>query len=223
MFPISDATKRNSVPVMNYLIILANVAIFIIQSISPNPDAFIVKYSFIPAYFNFFNVNSYIPLFTSLFIHGSILHIASNMWFLHIFGDNVEDRLGHIGFLFFYLVAGLIATFTQYILSRTSTIPQIGASGAISGAAGAYFLMFMRSKVKTLVISIVGFFTIIDIPAYVFLGYWFFLQIVSGIASVFTSSLSVGGVAWFAHVGGFLFGALVAVLFSLRKKIIKLF
>lgn len=186
-----------------------NVIVFLIQLSATNVDVFTVQYSFIPKYFNLFDLNTYFFIFSAMFMHGGFLHIISNMWFLHIFGDNVEDQFGHFKYLLFYLAAGVAATLGQYFLDPASSIPVIGASGAISGVAGAYFVMFRRSTIKTLIpIFILP--AIIDISAPFFLGYWFFIQIFSGIGALAT--YQSGGVAWFAHVSGFIFGYLIARL-----------
>ena len=138
------------------------------------------------------------------------MHILSNMWFLHIFGDNVEDALGHIPYLLFYLVGGLVATLSQYAFDPHSTIPIVGASGAISAAAGLYFILFRSSTVKTLVVFFFGLFQIVKIPVWLFLGYWFVIQIFSEIGAWGAVNPEDGGVAYLAHIGGFVFGCAVA-------------
>ncbi len=213
MFPLYDSTKRERFPFVNYLIIIANIYMFWLEISASNSEAFIQQNSFVASNFHFFNPYSYIPILTSLFVHGSLLHLLSNMWFLRIFGDNVEDRLGHIRYLIFYLVGGVIASLSQYFLDPSSVIPMVGASGAISAIAGAYFVFFRKSTVKTLV-PIIFLFTIIDIPVWLFLGYWFFIQLFSGLGSLTSMTLQDGGIAWFAHIGGFIFGYLFAKLFS---------
>ncbi|MEO6508640.1 MAG: rhomboid family intramembrane serine protease [Patescibacteria group bacterium] len=212
MFPLYDSTPRRNFPFVNYLIIALNIYFFWLELTSVDPEAFITTYSFIPQQFALFNPASYLPILYSLFIHGGLLHILSNMWFLHIFGDNVEDRMGHFQYLIFYLLGGVAATLGQYFIAPHSTIPMIGASGAISAVAGAYFVFYRHSKVKALVPFIL-IFTLIDIPVWLFLGYWFFIQIFSGLGSLTAMSVQDGGVAWFAHVGGFIFGYLVAKFF----------
>jgi membrane associated rhomboid family serine protease len=211
MFPLFDSTPRRTTPFVNYLIILINIFVFWKEITATNIDTFITQYSFIPSAFHLFNVQSYIPLISSLFLHGSILHILSNMWFLRIFGDNVEDQFGHLKFLIFYLVGGVVATLAQYFVDPSSSIPVIGASGAISAVAGAYFVMFRHSTVKSIV-PIFFLFTLIDVPVWLFLGYWFFIQIFSGLGSFTSLAVQDGSIAWFSHVGGFLFGLLVAKL-----------
>lgn len=144
-----------------------------------------------------------------MFLHGGFFHILSNMWFLHIFGDNIEDRLGHVRYIFFYIFAGFFAILAQYFLMTRSNVPLVGASGAISGVAGAYFVFFKRSQVKTL-FTLFFFWTIIELPSTIVLGYWFVMQIFAGIGSLASYSTDQGGVAFFAHIGGFIFGYLFA-------------
>lgn len=210
MFPLKDSTPRRTFPYINYLIIILNVVVFIYQLTQSDSDAFVSQYAFVPAQFHYLDLTSYIPIFTSLFLHGGFLHIISNMWFLHIFGDNIEDAMGHIPYLFFYFLAGFVATMLQYIFIPGSDIPMIGASGAISGVAGAYFVLFRRSKVLTLVTYFFWIWDIIELPVWLFLGYWFILQLFYGLGSVVSFDVNQGGVAWFAHVGGFIFGYLIA-------------
>ncbi|MBI4130138.1 rhomboid family intramembrane serine protease [Candidatus Roizmanbacteria bacterium] len=209
MFPLRDTRPTRTFPFVNYLIIGITIYAFFLQLSAPDFDKFLLDYAFIPTRFNFFDVDSYKYILYSIFLHGGIFHIASNLWFLHIFGDNVEDSLGHIRYLIFYLLAGTAAVFAQYIFSVDSTIPMIGASGAISGVTGAYFVLVRNSKIEALVI--LGFFIQrINLSSTFFLGYWFFIQLFSGIGSVSTIDPQMGGVAYFAHIGGFLFGYLFA-------------
>ncbi len=208
MFPIQDSTPRKTTPFINYFLITVNFIVFIIEITAPDFDQFVTMYAFVPAKFNPANVSSYQSVFTSMFLHGSFLHILSNMWFLHIFGDNVEDLFGHLSYLIFYLLGGMAAILAQYAFTINSTIPTLGASGAISGVIGAYLVFFRKSTIETLII-----FFIVEIPSWFFIGYWFFLQIVSSIGAIVTNSLRFGGTAYFAHVGGFLFGFLIALVF----------
>jgi membrane associated rhomboid family serine protease len=214
MFPIQDSTPRKTVPYMNYLLIIINIIVFALEITAPDFETFVRTYAFTPSNFNFYDLGSYVTVFTSLFLHGGILHIASNMWFLHIFGDNIEDRFGHLQFLLFYLGAGVAATLSQYLLTASSDIPSIGASGAISGIIGAYFVFFRKSTIETLVI-----FFIVEIPSWFFIGYWIFLQVFSGIGSIINNTLQFGGVAWFAHIGGFVFGLIIgSIIYFINKK-----
>lgn len=210
MFPLYDSSHKNTFPVVNYVIIILNVFIFYIQLTAPSFERFIYMYAFIPQHFNPFDFNTYWMIVTSMFMHGGFWHIISNLWFLHIFGDNVEDRMGHVGYAIFYILAGVIATLTQYVLSIGSPIALVGASGAISGVAGAYFILFRHSHVKSLIFA--GYYiTTANLPVWLFLGYWFVIQIISGFTT-YNPSVE-GGVAWFAHIGGFVFGLLVALFF----------
>lgn len=210
MLPIRDSTPRRTFPIINYSIIIFTIYVFYKQISTLNFEAFILNYGFIPVRFNILDLSSYQPIFTSIFLHGGLFHLISNMWFLHIFGDNIEDQIGHLKYLIFYLIAGLVAVFSQYFLSPSSMIPMIGASGAISGVAGAYFVFFRNSKVDTLV-PIFFIIQIIQLPAWFFLGYWFILQLFSGVGSLVTFDVNQGGIAYFAHIGGFVYGYLVAV------------
>ncbi len=207
MFPLYDSSNnRETFPFVNYVLIILNVLGFYLQLTAPDFEQFVYNFAFIPADFHLLNPLAYIYIFTSIFMHGGFLHILSNMWFLHIFGDNVEDYMGHFPYLVFYLLAGIAATLGQYMISPQSVIPLVGASGAIAGVAGAYFVLFGKAKVRTLLT--LGFYiSTADLPAWFFLGFWFVLQILSGFTTFDPGA--EGGVAWFAHIGGFLFGWLV--------------
>lgn len=209
MFPLRDSTPRQRFPFVNYALILLNLYAFFLQLTSPSFETSVYQYGFIPSHFNFFDPTTYIAIFSSLFLHGGVFHILSNMWFLHIFGDNVEDRLGHFTYLGFYLMAGFAATMLQYVLTVQSTIPLIGASGAISGVAGAYYVFFRESRVQTLVFLFV-IWTIIELRASIVLGYWFLTQLFAGVGSLASADVNQGGIAFFAHVGGFVFGYIMA-------------
>lgn len=213
MFPLYDTTPRRTFPFINYLIIVANIFVFFVQLSAPDFEKFVTQYAFNPSLFNLTDPSTYTMVFTSIFMHGGIAHLLSNMWFLHIFGDNVEDSMGHFSYLLFYLAAGFVATLTQYLLMTHTAIPLLGASGAISGVGGAYFLYYKRSSVKALVTLII-IWTIVEIPVWLFLGYWFFIQILSGLGSLAAYDANGGGVAWFAHIGGFVFGYVVAKFFK---------
>lgn len=211
MFPLYDITEKQKIPYVNYLLIILNIIVFGIQIASPDFEDFIHNWGFIPLLFDYTDISSYKYLISSMFLHGSILHLAANLWFLHLFGDNVEDRLGHLAYLMFYLLAGVTATMAQMYFIYWQNIPLIGASGAISGVAGAYLIFQARSKIVSLVP--VGFFiTTMRLPAWFFLIYWFLLQLVSGFASTTQINYNLGGTAWWAHVGGFLFGVGMALL-----------
>lgn len=211
MFPLSDSTPQRSFPFVNYIIILLTVFVFILQITAPSFETFIEQYAFIPADFHILDPHSYRFVFFSIFLHGDIMHIVSNMWFLKIFGDNVEDSLGHFSYLTFYLVGGVIAAMGQYVLDPNSPIPMVGASGAISAAAGVYFVLYNKASIKTLLVLFYGFIRIVNIPVWAFLGYWFITQLLLGVASLGTVG-SEGGIAYMVHVAGFVFGYVVGKL-----------
>jgi rhomboid family protein len=223
MIPLKVLLGRRGFPGVTIVLIAINFAVFL-HEISLGPQAinlFIFQYGLVPARFSLALAGYHVspaalavPLFSSMFLHGGWLHILGNMWFLWVFGGAVEDTLGSVPFLTFYLVCGLAGGVTQTLFSWGSQIPTIGASGAISGVMGAYLILYPRSKVLTLVPLIVFFFTW-RLPALVMIGYWFLIQFFSGIASL--SAAQQGGTAFWAHVGGFLLGAAIAVPF--RRKI----
>jgi len=217
MIPLKDMTPRRSFPLMTLLLIAANIAVFIHQiSLPPRAaDAFIMTYGLVPAKISmplagrhYTLVQALVPLFTCMFLHGGWLHIIGNMWFLWIFGANVEDRLGAFPFLLFYLVCGIGSGITQAAFSWGSKIPSLGASGAISGVLGAYIIFFPGSRILTLIPLFIIFFTA-RIPAVIFIGLWFLVQFLSGLGSM--GAVNSGGVAWWAHVGGFLMGMILAL------------
>lgn len=211
MFPISDSIPPKRFPFLNVAIILLTIYGFVLQIISPSQEAFISQYALIPSLINLGNPQTLIPFLTSMFLHGGILHIVSNMWFLWVFGDNVEGHTGFFLYPFLYLASGIVGSITQYSLMPDSSIPMLGASGAVAGILGAYFVLFAHSRIKTLV-PFFGFFTFINLPASFMLGYWFVLQLFSGAVSLPFSSES-GGIAFFAHVGGFATGVIFAKIF----------
>lgn len=198
---------------MTLVLIAINIAVFFHQ-ISLNSwelNHFISRYGVVPDRFQ------YTDLLTSMFLHGGWLHLIGNMWFLWIFGDNVEDILGHGKFVLFYLLCGIAAAMVHALLNPNSTVPTVGASGAIAGVMGAYMVKFPHSRILTLV-PIFIFITTMEIPALIMLLYWFAIQIFSGIGSVGYSQISRGGVAWFAHVGGFVAGILLVYLLRTRER-----
>jgi hypothetical protein len=153
-----------------------------------------------------------------MFLHGGWMHLIGNMLYLYIFGDNVEDRIGHFPYLIFYLLCGITAALTEVYFQQTSSAPLIGASGAIAGVLGAYFLLYPKSRVMTM-IPLFVFFPIIEVPAYVFLGVWFVMQFLQGTMSAFGGGEASGGVAWWAHAGGFVAGAVLLPVFLLIRKL----
>jgi len=211
MIPLRDSQPSYSRPVVTIAIIAVNVLAFFFEiSLDPfSRNHFIAWYGVIPDRLD------YITLATSMFLHGGWMHLIGNMWFLWIFGDNVEDILGPAKFLLFYLVCGVAAALVQVATNPYSRVPTIGASGAIAGVMGAYLVKFPHSRILTLV-PIFVFFTTFEIPAFFMLLYWLFLQFFSGVGSIGYSHLQQGGVAWFAHVGGFATG--VALIYLLRPR-----
>ena len=207
------------------LLIVACAATFLFElSLGPYLERFIRVYGFVPArFFGFLAARGGTALalksvLFSMFLHGGWLHLIGNMWFLWIFGDNVEDVLGHMPYLLFYLACGGVAAVGQAMMAPSSTMPMVGASGAIAGVLGAYLVWFPWSRVRTLVVLVV-FFTVIDIPAPVFLMLWFVVQFFSGTLALAFAGPAAGGVAWFAHVGGFLAGALVALMMRRSRRV----
>jgi len=205
MFPIGDDnTSRRTVPVLTYALIAVNVLFFFVEL--GGGDAFVVQWAFVPSRFLASPGGDFLTIFTSMFMHAGWVHLLGNMLYLWIFGDNVEDRFGHIRFLIFYLVCGIAATFVQMAFSSGSNVPNLGASGAIAGVLGAYVLMFPRGKVNVLMGQ-----AVIPMPALVVIGLWFVLQFFSGIGSIATTA-ETGGVAYMAHIGGFIAGLMLALL-----------
>ena len=217
MIPLRDDNPRRTVPYVNYLLIALNVLAFLWElSLGPRLDEAIFSVAFIPARF-WLPGNWTADLFTivvSMFLHGGLLHIGSNMLYLWIFGDNVEDRIGHGRYLIFYLACGFIATFAHAFFGAASRIPAVGASGAIAGVLGAYLVLYPRARVTT-VIPIFFFITVREIPAIFILGFWFVLQLFSGVGSLgVPDAQNMGGVAYFAHIGGFVAGVLLIAPFG---------
>ena len=212
MIPLRDNIPSRGVPTLNYAIIILNVLVFLLEmSMGRELDEFIQGFGFVPI--NFFlhfgegdTVGAVLPIFSSMFLHGGWFHLIGNMWTLYIFGDNVEDTLGHGKYLILYLLSGAAACLAQLLSSPGSPMPMVGASGAIAGVMGAYFCLFPGARILTLIP--VFFFVIIEVPAYVFLGIWFFLQFFFGTFSIMGAGTE-GGVAFWAHVGGFLVGYLL--------------
>lgn len=212
MFPIGDddsALRRT--PYITYGLIAVNVIVFLIEL--NGGDRFIENWAFIPSRFSNDPTGNMPTLFTAMFMHGGWMHLFGNMLYLYIFGDNVEDRFGHLPFLAFYLVCGIAATFAQYYVNSGSSIPNVGASGAIAGVLGAYILMFPHARVDVLVIR-----QIISLPALAVIGFWIVLQLFSGFGSIALTdeTADVGGVAYMAHVGGFVAGLVLAFLLGRR-------
>jgi membrane associated rhomboid family serine protease len=210
MFPIGDDnSSRRTFPVVTYVLIALNVLFFFVEL--SGGDAFIEKWAFVP---NRFLANpgvDFLTIFTSMFMHAGWVHLGGNMLYLWIFGDNVEDRFGHIKFTIFYLLCGVAATFAQLAFSTGSNVPNLGASGAIAGVLGAYILMFPRGKVNVLMGR-----GVIPMPALVVIGLWIVLQFFSGIGSI-ANTADTGGVAYMAHIGGFIAGFVLTFLFGRNR------
>ena len=224
MIPIRDTVPRRRAPVVTWSIIAVNVAVFINELSLPPEELqrFVFAFGLVPArlghpeWASGFPLDDYWPLVTSMFLHGGWAHIVGNMWALWIFGDNVEDRMGPWRYLAFYLLTGVAAGVTQWLTNAQSTIPTVGASGAIAGIFGAYLFMFPRARIIAIV-PILFFPFFFEVPAVLYLAFWLASQLVGGtIASLAPSE--IGGVAWWAHVGGFATGALLHRLFLLRSR-----
>ncbi len=210
MFPLGDDNSmRRLTPYVTYTLIIINVLVFLLEL--QNGDEFIQEWAFVPGRFSADPTTNIATIFTAMFMHGGWLHLGGNMLYLWIFGDNVEDRFGHFKFLLFYLVTGIAATFAQYYVMPGSNVPNVGASGAIAGILGAYILMFPQARVNVLVGN-----QMVAMPALIVLGMWIALQLFSGVGSIaYTDETTrdVGGVAYMAHVGGFVAGLLMTFLF----------
>jgi membrane associated rhomboid family serine protease len=222
MIPLKSSERTETTPVVTLLIIAVNVLVFLYELTLPDSppgyrvagmtlNRFIGTYGIVPDRLHFSSI------LTSMFIHGGFLHIAGNMWFLWIFGRGIEDLLGHMRYLLFYLSCGLIAGFVHVMLNPFSPVPTVGASGAIAGVMGAYLVKYPRARIYTLV-PIVIFITTLELPAYLLLIYWFVIQFFGGIGSIGYSQVSKGDVAWFAHVGGFLAGILLVMVLPSRER-----
>jgi membrane associated rhomboid family serine protease len=208
MIPLRDVIPSRTTPVVTFFIIAVNALAFWFELALPGAQrqAFIRAWGIVPADFDAVTVVS------SMFLHGGWLHVLGNMWYLWIFGDNVEDRMGHLRYLVFYLLSGAVAGLAQVAVTPSSYVPMIGASGAIAGVMGAYFVLFPRSRVLTL-LPIFIFIQIVEIPALWFLGLWFVFQVFSGVGSIATTAGSQGGIAFWAHVAGFAAGFAGVFLF----------
>jgi len=225
MFPIRDDQPRYSTPYVNTFLIALNILVYLFQaSLDPQSyELFARQFGVVPSHLAAFLAGSpryplgaiVIPFFTSMFLHAGWMHVLGNMWFLYIFGDNVEDHLGHFQYLIFYVLCGLLAMATQVAVYPNSNLPTVGASGAIAGVLGAYFILYPRSRVLT------WFFVfVLYLPAWIVLGEWFVLQFAAGAAtlSMAPRGRDVGGVAVWAHVGGFVAGLVMVKLFPERSR-----
>ncbi len=219
MIPLKDNIPSYKKPIVTYLIIFLNGGVFVYQNFLLSPyeiRQFIYNFGFVPEKFITEFFSCWWTIFTSMFLHGGLLHFLGNMWFLHIFGDNVEDRFGHLKYILVYIVCGVCGNLLQFVLNPKSSIPMIGASGAISGVLGAYFIFYPSAGILTLIP--LGFFSrIVVLPSIIFLGLWFLFQFFSGTTSLAMQSVigrEIGGIAYWAHIGGFLAG----IFFSLKNQ-----
>jgi membrane associated rhomboid family serine protease len=219
VIPISDRLPTRRFPIMTILLIVANVVIFgfeLLLEMLGLLEPFIYAFGVVPyRVLHQFDALTAFSFFSSMFLHGGFLHLAGNMLYLWIFGNNVEDALGHFRFLIFYFLCGVLASLAQVLASVNSTIPGIGASGAIAGVLGAYLVLFPRARIITLIP--LGIFTqLAELPAVIVLGFWFILQLFNGVLAL--GLPSAGGVAWFAHIGGFVAGWLLVRLFAIGRR-----
>jgi membrane associated rhomboid family serine protease len=213
MIPLRDVIPSRTVPVVTVTLILVNAAAWVLElslSQEGHLDQFIRVYGVVPGAFR------PVTLLTSMFLHGGWLHVIGNMWWLWIFGDNVEDEFGHGRFLVFYLLCGLTAALGQIVMDPTSRLPTIGASGAIAGVMGAYFVLYPRSRVLTVIPPFL--FGVIEVPAVFLLGFWFLMQLLNAGAVAATANTAGGGVAFAAHVAGFVVGVLGVFVFRRRRR-----
>lgn len=219
MIPLRDKNPTEKTPVVNIMLIVLNAAAFLYQvSLGPAVEQFFFEFGVVPTdvVSSLSDPSTYIegvlPFFSSMFLHGGWLHLGGNMLYLWIFGDNVEDKLGHGRYILFYLLCGLVAGVAHVVIDVHSEIPTVGASGAISGVLGAYLIMFPKARVVT-VIPLFIFLQIAELPALVVLGFWFVMQFFNGLVSLGFETGGMGGVAWWAHIGGFLTGLILVVPF----------
>jgi len=220
MIPLRDTVPTRTVPFVTFLLITANIVTFIYElslSASRELEPFIREHALIAArFFQEGGPDQWLTILTSMFLHGGFLHLAGNMLYLWVFGNNIEDAMGHVKFLFFYLLCGGAAAGAQLWIDPEATMPMLGASGAISGVLGAYLLLFPRARVLTLVPFF--FLWFVEIRAVFFLVYWILLQLINGLPSLlFASARHGGGVAWWAHIGGFIAGLVLILFFKQRR------
>ena len=222
MIPLRDSNPSGTVPVVTIILIILNTIIWLYEvALGEQVSRFVMENGLIPLRFMMsykleggLLANADFPLFSSMFMHGGWLHVVGNMWFLWIFGDNVEDRLGHIKYLAFYLLCGIGASLAHVMFNTTSQIPTVGASGAISGVLGAYLICYPHARVHTLII-IFYFIRFLEVPAFVFLIIWFIFQLISGTAQLGAAG-DTAGVAYWSHMGGFVIGIALIWIFGKR-------
>lgn len=213
MIPLRDVIPSRTTPFLTVTIIALNAVMWLYEIVLPEHELsiFLQRFGVVPAHF------SAPTLISSMFLHGSWMHFLGNMWYLWIFGDNVEDRLGHSRFVVFYLLCGIVAALGQTAIDPQSTLPTIGASGAIAGVMGAYFVLYPHSRVLTL-IPLIIIWEVIELPAIVLLGFWFLMQLFSAGAIAVTASSQGGGIAFMAHVAGFVMGLVGVFVFRKRER-----
>jgi len=226
MFPLRDNVPSRSFPVVTVTLIVVNTVIFLVEVAMGHRAlaGFVGRHGLVPsvvtAYFSGAEIpaqRAFLPFLTAIFLHGGWLHLIGNMWYLWIFGDNVEDRLGHLRFLVFYLVCGVLGNVAHYATGLGSAVPAIGASGAIAGVLGAYAVSYPGARI-TVLLPLFFVLQFIELPALVVLGFWFVLQFLNGAATLVVSS-ETGGVAWWAHIGGFVGGIAIFFLFRPRPRL----
>jgi membrane associated rhomboid family serine protease len=220
LIPYKDDNPTHRLPYVTIGIIISNILIFLLEIISPpGMEKTVYAYGAVPQYILTFEkfqpIHPALTVFTAMFMHGGVFHLGGNMLYLWIFGNNIEDKLGHLRFIIFYIFCGITAAYSHALIDPHSLTPMIGASGAISGILGAYLLLFPRAGVYTLIF--LGFFVqVVKIPALIVIGFWAIVQFINGLVS--TGLVKQGGVAWFAHIGGFLIGLLTIKLWLPRRK-----
>jgi membrane associated rhomboid family serine protease len=220
LIPYKDDNPTHRFPYVTIGIIISNILIFLLEIISPpGMEKTVYAYGAVPQYILTFEkfqpIHPALTVFTAMFMHGGVFHLGGNMLYLWIFGNNIEDKLGHLRFIIFYIFCGITAAYSHALIDPHSLTPMIGASGAISGILGAYLLLFPRAGVYTVIF--LGFFVqIVKIPALIVIGFWAIVQFINGLVS--TGLVKQGGVAWFAHIGGFLTGLLTIKLWLPRRK-----
>jgi membrane associated rhomboid family serine protease len=226
MFPIRDNVPSRTYPVVTVGLIVVNVMVFIVEVAmgARGLQRFAYSHGLIPVYVTAYGSGvgvsagqAFLPFFSAIFLHGGWLHLIGNMWYLWIFGDNVEDRLGHVRFLVFFILCGVIGNIAHYAFNHMSEVPAIGASGAVAGVLGVYLISYPGARILTL-IPIFFFIQFVELPALIVLGFWFVLQFLNGLGSVVVST-ATGGVAWWAHIGGFLGGIVIFRLFRPSPKV----
>jgi membrane associated rhomboid family serine protease len=219
MIPIADEIRTRRVPYVNYTLIAINVFVFLVEFLlGERTNTLLMSLGAVPAYITdpARHPLAFLTLFSSMFLHGGWLHLIGNMLYLMIFGDNVEDRLGHVGYILFYLLAGVVAGLAQVAVAPKSMIPAVGASGAIAGVLAVYLVLYPTAPVRVLV-PVFYFMRMARLPAVIVLGMWFVIQLFNGFLSLGMQTMATGGVAWFAHIGGFLVGLVAGFVLRLSQ------